>query len=384
MKLLLINIFFLLTILSCDKENTIPSSNQDLNWIRDNTNPILKAGFDAMPGKTALSVSDPSFIFDAQENKWKMWIAIGWFENEQFKTGIKYAESVDGINWDVHDKICLKPSNISTAWDFTSVETPMVLKLESNPTEKKYIMWYSGGNITINPLGEDYPRFQIGMAYSADGITFNKISESDSPYQQEGLVLRVEDAFPSLPSVSTGIVADPSVIFHDNKLKMWFTSIGLTENDEDVDGGICYAESEDGINWLADNANPIQSLKRISEDFVAQPTVLFNKANSEFEMWFNADYESELTEVGMNGTIGFWHAHSADGKNWIVNRENGRDMIYGSNLDSEKYGLTVGCSVLHINGEYVMIYGGLASKELSQTFENPWPYLHVINRAIKE
>ncbi|MGB0525719.1 MAG: hypothetical protein ACPGJS_22260 [Flammeovirgaceae bacterium] len=375
-------IFLLFAFASCGRENRSEPFLEDSLWTRNIENPIMSAGFKAIDGYTAISVSDPSVLFDEEDNIWKMWVAIGWFEGEQFKTGIKYAESNDGTSWSIHPDICLQPSTVSSSWDYTSVETPMVVKVENNPSDKKYLLWYSGGNITINPLGEDYPRFQIGLAYSADGITFNKISESESPYQQEGLVFKVEDAFPSFPSVKTGIVADPSVIYENGVFKMWFTSIGLTINDEDVDGGVAYAESVDGINWTASAQNPLQSLKRISEDFVAQPAVVYDAQSSQYEMWFSADYESELEEVGMNGTIGFWYANSADGLNWTVSRDDDRDFKYAKNIQSEAFGLTVGCFPTYKNDSLILYYGALSS---GQSFSgNPWPYVHVINSAIKE
>lgn len=375
-------IYILLIFASCGKENINEPIIEDSLWTRNEENPIIKAGFEAIDGHTAISVSDPSVLFDEEENKWKMWVAVGWFEGEQFKTGIKYAESSEGTSWSIHPEICLRPSSSPSSWDYTSVETPMVVKVEGNPSDKKYLMWYSGGNITVNPLGEDYPRFQIGLAYSSDGITFNKISEPESPYQQEGLVFKVEDAFPSFPSVETGIVADPSVIYENGVFKMWFTSIGLTINDEDVDGGVGYAESVDGINWTASAQNPLQSLKRINEDFVAQPAVVYNSQSGQYDMWFNADYEHELEEVGMNGTIGFWYAHSEDGLNWTVDRDNGRDFKYAKNIQSEEYGLTVGCFPIYRNNTLIMYYGVLSS---GQSFSgNPWPYVHAISSAIRD
>jgi hypothetical protein len=177
------------------------------------------------------------------------------------------------------------------------------------------------------------------------------------------------------------VVADPTVLIKDNQFQMWFTSIGLTAKDEDVDGGISFAVSSDGINWEAYESNPLQSLKRIPEDFAAQPSVLFNPFSEKYEMWFNADYPSELLDVGMNGTTGFWYARSDDGLDWVVAREKGRDLLFSEGLDQEKYGFSVGTTVILKDSSYYMYYGSLASKELESFSENPFPYLHVLNKA---
>jgi hypothetical protein len=378
-------IFFLLLALvafqSCD--NNDPNSTREYSrWDRFSGNPLILAGFDVEPGKVALSVSDPSVMYDRQDSTWKMWFATGWFEGDEFKTGVKYAESTDGADWVIHQALSLKGSKNDNDWDYTSVETPMVLKVPVDNNGFEYLMWYSGGNININPLGEDYPRFQIGMAISSNGVVFDKIDVTDSPYGIEGLVFKVEDAFPNLPGVATGVVADPAVVYNNGIFYMWFSSIGLTANDEDIDGGISHATSVDGINWEPSANNPIQSLKRMNEDFAAQPSVLYDENSGLYEMWFNADYPNELNEVGMNGSNGFWYATSMDGIEWTVKREKGRDFLFSSNLKYEKHGITVGCSVLQNDGNYHMFYGGLAGSSYNTGFENPWPYLHVINKAI--
>lgn len=380
MKDLLFVLCFTIFLSGCE-ENNIPKDAD--NWERNPVNPILKSGINVINSQEAFSVSDPWVLWDEEESTWKMWFAVGWFDGEQFKTGIKYATSINGDDWEVSEGLCLLPSSDPNEWDYTSVETPCVVKLPDNPSERRYLLWYSGGNILTDALGEDYPRFKIGMGYSSNGITFERISAEESPYQKKGLVLKAEDAFPGLPAVENGIVADPSVLWKDDTLKIWFTSIGLTHDDQDVDGGISYATSTDGTTWNCSENNPLQQLKRIPEDFAAQPHVNFNEEKNRYEMWFNADYRNELSSTELNTTLGFWYASSVNGELWEVSRNDGRDFVNKNQFSFEKHGLTVGCAVTIKNQQYHIFYGSLAIDDGSVD-NNPWSYIHVINRAKKD
>ncbi len=363
---------------SCNKENPLRDNTR---WERYFNNPVVLPGCIAEEDYTTVSVSDPCVIYDTSAQMFKMWFAVGWFEGDLFRTGIKYAESRSGTIWNIFEGLALSSIDNPDAWDYTSVETPMVVKVYNDSASAEYWMWYSGGNIMTDPLGEDYPRFKIGAAVSSDGVSFSRIEAAISPYSERGLSLIAEDAFPGLPSVKTGVVADPSVVLIDSLFFMWFTAIGLDENDGDVDGGICGAFSADGIHWTPLQNNPLQSLKRSWEDFAAQPSVLYDTEDSIFQMWFNADYPHEIEETGMNGTTGFWHATSKDGISWHVNREKGRDFQYIQKSDREMHGLTVGTCVFQHNDMYIMYFGSLAHKRFSQSFDNPWKYTHAIGLA---
>ena len=92
----------------------------------------------------------------------------------------------------------------------------------------EFLMWYTGQS-GVNS--------SIGFARSIDGITFERVC--DSPV-----------IVPSL-SHEKGSVMNPSVLFNKdrNVFQMWYSAGDQYEPDV-----ICYAESADGISWNKNNA----------------------------------------------------------------------------------------------------------------------------------
>lgn len=109
------------------------------------------------------SISYPSVLFD--QNKYKMWYGsnLSWGKNEKSMNHvIKYAESINGIDWDRKDIICI---NLKHKNEF-AISKPFVRK-ENNLFE----MWYSyRGNNNINT-------YRIGYAISNDGINWDRKDE---------------------------------------------------------------------------------------------------------------------------------------------------------------------------------------------------------------
>lgn len=94
----------------------------------------------------------------------------------------------------------------------------------------RYIMYYS----TLQPSGVD-SSLTIGIANSEDGENWNIVGEI--PLTQE--------------CESKGIAA-PGAIVLGNKVHLFYQTYGNGAND-----AICHAESQDGINFVKDNNNPI-------------------------------------------------------------------------------------------------------------------------------
>ena len=102
-------------------------------------------------------------------------------------------------------------------WDFDRMETPSVVKVPSNPPERRYVMYYTGGNFeaVASPF-PGYPWYQIGVAFSADGRSFERLPASESPYADsptpfeniDGLVWYGSDAFPNMATMHDGLVID--------------------------------------------------------------------------------------------------------------------------------------------------------------------------------
>ena len=88
---------------------------------------------------------------------WKMWYVSGveWIDRDTPRYNIKYAESMDGINWDRQGVVCIDFKSP----DENALARPCVLK-----ENDIYKMWYSY-------KGENY---RIGYAESEDGITWQR------------------------------------------------------------------------------------------------------------------------------------------------------------------------------------------------------------------
>lgn len=117
-----------------------------------------------------IAVSAPCVIFD--EGIFKLWYITftSWKEyagRREPTFVIKYATSVDGINWDTNTDIC-----INSEFEGESFARPWVVKENG-----KYMMWFSarGPNGYRHKDGEPY---YIDYAESVDGI--NWVRKSDS------------------------------------------------------------------------------------------------------------------------------------------------------------------------------------------------------------
>ncbi len=389
-KVVLVASTALLLFAACGSAPELPE--QADTWTRYAQNPVITPGFAVYPdGPVAISVNDPDVLYDTLTGTWRMWFAVGYFARNEFFTAIKAAESSDGFSWVVDEDLALDHAAADDAWDYTSTETPCVVIDPEASTEERYRLYYSGGNINEDPLGEDYPRFQIGVAYSSDGRSFTRVASAASPYGKEGLVFRVEDSMPAYAPggsgsdvgiVTTGVVGDPELAIVDGELLMWFAVIGLDADDGDVDGGIGLARSSDGITWTADTGNPISSVRRGSMDFTAQPSVVV-RPESDYELWYNADYPSEVDNLGLgpNATIGFWRATGTSPTE--LTRPSLRSIVCDPDSDLERDGFSVGVDAVLHDGTTRIYYGSLAATSHIDFTGNPFDFTYVINLAVE-
>jgi len=125
-----------------------------------------------------------------EDGLYRMWFSTGYPNSY-----IGYATSADGINWSIHDQVLGRGEPGS--WDGEYVRDPDVLLIGDT-----YHMFYSG-------YGEE-DRFQVGMATSADGITWTK--STDNPILRYGASGTWED----------NSIQGKSVLAGDDVLRMWY------------------------------------------------------------------------------------------------------------------------------------------------------------------
>lgn len=101
-----------------------------------------------------------------ENGKWRMWYTscLGWeIENNNLKSyyHIKYAESIDGINWERNGIVCI---------DFKSKEENAIARPCVTKVDDIYKMWYSYS-------GYGGKSYRIGYAESNDGIHWERKDE---------------------------------------------------------------------------------------------------------------------------------------------------------------------------------------------------------------
>jgi predicted GH43/DUF377 family glycosyl hydrolase len=126
------------------------TSNDGIIWEKYLANPVLAKGNTGQ--WDARLATCPSIFYNGKI--FEMWYS-GQSLNTVFRIG--YATSPDGIVW---QRYAANPVMSPTAWENPRVQNPYVLLIDST-----YQMWYSGG---------DYMSWQIGYAWSQDGISWIK------------------------------------------------------------------------------------------------------------------------------------------------------------------------------------------------------------------
>ena len=324
-------------------------------WSRCAVEPILRAGFQQPDGRYELSIGDPDVQYDAAAGMWRMWWSTGLAAQyaDTPQLGIKTGESTDGVVWTVQPALAILASTNPADWDSSKLETPSVLYLPDNPPSTRYLLYYSGAPPAERMVnGSTIAWYQIGLAVSADGKSFTRISASQSPYGQAGLVLEGVDAFPGLAGVADGLVADPEIVFDGTLLHLFFSSLAVDASDSPLAYGISHATSTDGIHWTAQPGNPVAGLQGGSKG----PSIV-QDPDGTWELFFQADTAADLATIPsvFNPQLGIWRAVSTDLTHWTMPGAT-RELEWDGSLDTEKYGwIAVGDMAL-VNGEYRYYY----------------------------
>ena len=241
-----------------------------LNWIDYNNNPILvsQAGYYDDNG-----IAQPVVIYD--EGKYKMWFN-GLAYGGGSKSYIFYAESLDGNNWNlVSNNPVLFPS-FNGAWDSQHVSPGAVVKENGI-----YKMYYCG-------FSDTYNNWNVGYATSADGINWEK-------YPQP--ILYGTNGWEYQIVVSAVVKLNDQYLMYYTGRNYPYYSVGL-------------AISNDGINWIKYNNNPI-----LKSEFTWESTGVLDasvvKVNNQLKMVYMSAESS-----------GFGFATSNDGINWTKSTDN--------------------------------------------------------------
>ena len=304
-------------------------------WKRDAKNPVVKPN-----GTTIHAIGDSVIIHD--KGMFRMW--FGCVGKDPGYASIGYCESKDGTSWSA-PKVVFKP-NTKGSWDDQLVEVPAVLKDAGEPDPaKRYKMWYGGAD-------KKHPNLhKLGLAYSADGISWKRLPAKQSPFKKAGLVMQAGNK----KAGDNAVTVEATVVKIKGIYHLWYNSWGFNAV------VVSYATSADGVSWTKYKGNPVLKPTPNSWDSlplrgdpsskgaVAQPTVVWDEKNSLFKMWYGSwDGSRFLTYSGIG------YAVSKDGKTWKKTEK--RVLLPNRKMPGEEIGLSSGPCVLLHEGVYHLWY----------------------------
>jgi hypothetical protein len=240
-----------------------------------------------------------------EDDTYKMWFSV-------LGHGIGYAESSDGLSWNVYDTVVI-PGGSMGRWDHRRWVTT-VLRVDDTLR-----MWYMGATPKC--------AFRVGYAYSIDGFT----------WKLRSLPVLTEGDTGDWDENNTGV---PRVYHDGSTYHMYY------DNDWQSIG---YANSTDGISWNKYFDNPVIKRKEGSwyEYMIESGGLVMH--NDTLRMFFTGGF-------GTGSRLGY--AWSIDYINWTVEGDNlGFAMDVGDEHDWDGAAIRHG-SVIHHDNRYKMWYLG--------------------------
>jgi len=245
------------------------SSEDGINWTKDENNPVLQAG---EPGSwDDRWVYVPKVVYDG--SSFHMWYN-GSRANGSEQIG--YATSPDGSAWTRHEGNPVLASGEAGAWDSGNVGPGGVYY-----DGESFHMWYAGN--AANAPGV----FKVGYASSADGSTWTRSNVNPIMESESG-------------TWESGRVTASSVLFDGLQYHMWY------DGGEFAKWRIGYASSPDGLNWTRSENNPVLEQGASGSwdsQFVSFASVLYDPNSEKYKMWYFGGDASVSGAIGYAGLI---------------------------------------------------------------------------------
>ena len=309
-------------------------ANAQTSWTKYAGNPVLRRDTIIANLPNDLIVISDCWVIK-EDTTYKMWYTAGGINypaDTLLRSRICYATSVDGINWIKYSGNPVLDVSYTGGWDSNGVETVSILIDSLAPPTEKYKMWYAGQYFNSY-------RYDIGYAYSADGINWIKHT---NPVLQVGISSEWDNGF----------LEGPSVIKEAGIYKMWYCGYDAVVDGNGTDGraNLGYATSPDGINWTKYAGNPILTTGTNTWDsiHVQDPHVI--KEGGIYYMW----YGGGASDTYYDQQVGF--ATSPDGINWTKSSAN--PVLTRGSAGSWDAILSSFPSVINDGGIYKMWYTG--------------------------
>lgn len=215
------------------------TSEDGLTWTEVTPDPVFWT--DDAPFDTVAALASSALIED--DGTWVLYFYLWPRTGGGSDPGsVARATASDPLGpWTMDETLVLIPGSVGS-WDAAQVSAPSVVK-----TDQGYQMFYTG----ISADGE----FAIGMATSADGITWQKY---DDPETTNALYAESDPVFVKADSPDawdgTKVHQSRVVLTPDGLVMMYRSSVGA-----DRDKAYGLATSSDGINWQRVGTEPVFS-----------------------------------------------------------------------------------------------------------------------------
>ncbi len=190
-------------------------SNDGITFNRDPANPVLEPSpltdQDTYVGLWDSWAVEGPCIIEVGNEYWMYYGGAGSVAAGEMINSIGLAISTDGKTWTKAIQNPLLHEGSTSSWDRYHVIDPSVIKYNN-----QYILWYHGGD-KYSAVDDEYSNFNIGVAYSNNGIDWAK--DSNNP------VLKNK----GLSWATSGIMA-PSVFEENNTFVMYFHGLNGTSS----------------------------------------------------------------------------------------------------------------------------------------------------------
>jgi predicted GH43/DUF377 family glycosyl hydrolase len=202
------------------------NSKSQIVWNKYPENPVMPSWSENLNDPTYyVHTIAPSIIYDSMKNLYHCWFTSK--ANRHLTSLVfSYAISFDGVCWFSYFKNPVLESTPGT-FDESEIKGCSVIK-----DSVGYKMYYTGYQSSTD-------KRSIGLALSADGITWQKYSNHP-----------ILEGASSLPAWDRDIEF-PNVYFDGTKYWMWYTGSDRVKSQTGL------AISADGIHWEKSNSNPV-------------------------------------------------------------------------------------------------------------------------------
>lgn len=247
--------------------------------------------------------NDPTVIKHGSE----YWMYASSDNNFDINVKIYRLVSADGIGWQLNPTTPVLSADAGAgAWDHRSVETPSVVFFQG-----KYHLFYTG-------YPTDYTQtttYRIGHATSTDGVTWTRDANNPIVSPTDPTNPDPAGTYPNY-DFNQWLAAEPAAVVFDNKIYLYFSTLGANVSVGGTWQVIGLTTSSDGVAWTPPERaltpdTAIYPRSGGAVDWLGYSTPMATVLDGRMHLFFDVVQHSPWRQLRLH------HAVSADGKtNW--------------------------------------------------------------------